>query len=82
MPPPSAERRKQLVGQVKKMAEDAKVAIRNERRDANKHLDRLSSEISEDDLKRAKSRIDDLTKSSTDKVEDLSSRKTTEIEEI
>jgi len=82
VPPPSAERRKQLVGQVKKMAEDAKVAIRNERRDANKHLDRLASEISEDDLKRSKARIDDLTKSSTDQVDGLASRKTAEIEEV
>ncbi len=50
VPPPSAERRKQLMTQVKKMAEDARVAIRNERRDANKHLDQLVKDktISED----------------------------------
>ena len=41
VPAPSTQRRQQLVGQVKKMTEDAKVTIRNERRDANKHIDQL-----------------------------------------
>ena len=39
VPPPSAERRSHLSAQVKKLAEDAKVALRNERRDANKKID-------------------------------------------
>jgi ribosome recycling factor len=38
LPPPSSERRKQLAMQVRKMAEDCRVTIRNERRDANKSL--------------------------------------------
>src|SRR5688500_1907144 len=52
VPAPSAERRQQLVGQVKKMGEDTKVAVRNERRDAIKHVEMLvkdkSARLSED----------------------------------
>ena len=40
VPSPTSERRKQLVAQVKKIGEDQKVAIRNERRDAIKAMDR------------------------------------------
>lgn len=86
VPSPSAERRKQLATQVRKLAEDAKVAIRNERRDANKHVDRLGADksagVSEDDAKRAKTRIDEMTKSSTDRVDEMASKKIAEIEEI
>src|SRR5688572_416231 len=66
VPAPSAERRQQLVGQVKKMAEDTKVAIRNERRDANKHIDTLvkdkAARISEDQGKNAKAQVEEMTK--------------------
>ena len=43
----------QLVGQVKKLGEDSKVAIRNERRDANKSLDSAQSDqkLSDDEIK-------------------------------
>ena len=58
VPPPSTERRKQLTAQVKKMAEDTRVAVRNERRDANRHIDQLvkdkTSHVSEDNAKDAK----------------------------
>lgn len=86
VPPPSAERRKQLVSQVKKTAEDTKVAIRNERRDANKHVEALVGDkrnpISDDDADRAKSEIDDLTKKHTSKVDELVAKKVAEVEEI
>lgn len=86
VPSPSADRRKQLATQVRKLAEESKVAVRNERRDANKLIDRLAADkqsgVSEDDAKRAKARIDDLTKGSTERIEDLSQRKVAEIEEI
>ena len=39
VPPLSTERRKQLVGRLKELAEEARVAIRNIRRDGNKHAD-------------------------------------------
>ncbi|MHC4989429.1 MAG: ribosome recycling factor [Planctomycetota bacterium] len=86
VPAPSAERRKQLVAQVKKMAEDARVSIRNERRDGNKHIDQLvkdkSSHISEDEGKIAKENIEDLTKSNIEKVDQACGKKVTEVEEI
>lgn len=85
LPPPSAERRKQLAGQVKKLAEDSKVAIRNERRDAVKQVDSMikdkSNSFSEDHGKISKSNIDDLTKDVTKRIEDITSQKTTEIED-
>lgn len=57
------ERRKDLVKDVKKKAENAKVAIRNVRRDANDSLKKLNkaNEISEDDLKRLEDECQKLT---------------------
>ncbi len=84
LPPPSAERRKQLVTQVKKLGEDTKVSIRNERRDCVKQVDTMvkdkTSSFSEDDGKISKSNIEDLTKDMISRIDDLSSRKTSEIE--
>ena len=62
-PAPTEERRKELVKEVSKMAEEAKVAVRNVRRDA---LDKFktqkkNSEITEDDLKNLVKNIDDIT---------------------
>ena len=86
IPAPSAERRKQLTTQVKKMAEESKVAIRNERRDAIKTIDGLvkdkTNDVSEDAGKGAKSDVDDLTKSHTARIDEISTKKVNEIEEI
>lgn len=86
VPPPSSERRKQLVGQVRKLAEDARVAIRNERRDANKHIDALqkdkSNPVSEDQAKDSKAEIDELTKKHTGTIDTVCEKKVKEIEEI
>lgn len=84
VPAPSSERRQQLVGQVKKMAEEARIAIRNERRDANKQLDSIvkdkDNSISEDQGKGAKSGIDDMTKNHIKDIDDLCNRKIKEVE--
>lgn len=66
IPPVTEERRKELTKTVKKMGEEAKVAIRNMRRDANDALKKLEKdhEITEDDLKKA---LDDIQKT-TDKI--------------
>ena len=86
VPAPSSDRRKQLVSQVKKMAEEQKVAIRNERRDANKHIDMLKDDkkhaISDDQADAAKEDIDELTKKYTTKIEELATKKVAEVEEI
>ena len=86
VPSPSTERRKQLVGQVKKMAEDARVAIRNERRDANKHADQLvkdkTSPVSEDQGKDAKDDVEKLTKKHIEQIDATCSKKVSEIEVV
>ena len=77
----SEERRKQLAVRVKDMAEEARVAVRNIRRDANKHLDMLkkSSAIGEDDCEGAKEEIQDLTKKYEEQVDELLEKKTADI---
>jgi len=86
VPSPSAERRKQLTTQVRKMGEDAKVAIRNERRDANKHLDQLlkdkSTHTSEDVVKNAKSDVEEMTKQHIATIDQACNRKVSEIEAV
>lgn len=64
VPPLSGERRKQLTGRIKELAEEARVAIRNVRRDANKHADQAEKDklISEDVRDQTKDRIQELTK--------------------
>lgn len=63
IPPLTEERRKDLVKVSRKYAEDAKVAVRNVRRDANEHLKKLEKDkaISEDDLKKATEEVQKLT---------------------
>ena len=85
VPAPSAERRKQLINQVKKMTEDGRVAIRNERRDANRHIDKLSkdksSHLSEDGAKDAKDGVEKLTKAHVEKIDQTCVKKVSEIEQ-
>jgi ribosome recycling factor len=86
IPAPSAERRAQLVSQIKKMAEESKVVIRNERRDAIKHIDALvkdkSNAISEDDGKHGKDEIENATKKHVSKIDEMCETKAKEIETI
>jgi ribosome recycling factor len=81
IPPLSGERRKQLVQQAKQSGEQAKVSIRNIRRDANKNLEKQEKdgEITEDDLDTTKKRIDDITREFSDKVDSLVAHKSDEI---
>ena len=85
VPAPSADRRKQLVSQVRKMAEEARVAIRNERRDANKQIDGLvkdkSNAVSEDAGKASKEQIEDLTRKHIERIDATCNKKVGEIEE-
>jgi ribosome recycling factor len=85
VPAPSAERRQQLVNQVKKMAEEARVAIRNERRDAIKHIEQLvkdkSNPVSEDQGADAKSDVEEYTKKHIKAIDEHLEKKSAEIEE-
>lgn len=84
IPPLTEERRKQLVKVVKKRAEDAKVAVRNIRRDSNEELKHLEKEkhISEDDVKRSHDDIQKLTDSYIAKVDEILRHKEQEIMEV
>ena len=83
IPPLSTERRKQLVSRVKELAEEARVAIRNIRRDANKHADQAEKEkiLSEDLRDQTKDQIQELTKQHEGKVNQMASTKEKEVME-
>ena len=84
VPPLSVEQRKKLSGRVKDLAEEARVAIRNIRRDANKQADQEQSDkiLTEDDVSTCKEDIQSLTKKFEAKVNDLAEKKTAEIMEV
>ena len=84
IPPLTEERRKEMVKQVKRMAEDSKIVIRNARRDANEALKKLEKEkeISEDDLKRAEKEIQDLTDNYVQKTDETVAHKEKEVMEV
>jgi ribosome recycling factor len=84
IPPLNEERRKELVKLVKKFGEDAKIAIRNVRRDANDHLKREEKEkkISEDQLKDAEDNTQKLTDEHTKMIDDILKHKEQEIMEV
>ncbi|MDP6634814.1 MAG: ribosome recycling factor [Phycisphaerae bacterium] len=83
VPPLSIERRQQLIAQLKKMAEACRVTIRNARRDGNKTADKeqKDSTLTEDECKKCKNSIQDLTKKFEGMVNDALAAKTVEIQE-
>ncbi len=83
-PPLTEERRKELVKLCKHYSEEAKVAVRNIRRDANAKLERAqkASEISEDDQRRAETEIQKLTDNHIKDIDEALKRKESEIMEV
>ncbi|TWT52219.1 Ribosome-recycling factor [Thalassoglobus neptunius] len=81
VPALSTERRRELVQRVGKFAEDARVSIRNIRRDANKHVEQAEKDktISEDQMKSAKDEIQELTKKFEGVVNDQAKHKEEEV---
>jgi ribosome recycling factor len=81
VPPLSEERRRQLVNQAKQNGEQAKITVRNLRRDANKLLEKQEKDsiITEDELEKQKKKIDDITKLYIDKVDEIIKLKSEEI---
>ena len=75
------DRRKELVKQVKKYAEDAKVAMRNIRRDGMDYVKKLkkASEITEDDQKKAEKDLQDLLDKMIKKADDATALKEKEL---
>lgn len=86
LPSLTGDRRKQLVAHCKKVGEDTKVALRNARRDANKHADQLKADpkahVPEDEIERLKTEIQDLLKKYEKESDDLVASKSKEIETI
>ncbi len=77
----SGERRQQLTQEIKRMAEAQKVAVRNTRRDANKHVDALEKEhqLSKDQAADTKDEIQKLTKQFEAKIDEQSAAKQKEV---
>jgi len=84
VPPLSEERRKQLVHQVKEMTEEAKIALRNIRRDAIHHIDteEKAKKLGEDAARTSRDDATDLVHKYEKQVGDVLDHKTEEIMEV
>lgn len=84
LPALTEDRRKELVKGLKRQAEEAKVAIRNIRRDAIEGTKKLEKDkkIAEDDLKRAEKEIQDVTNSVVAKIDEVFGHKEKEVMEV
>jgi ribosome recycling factor len=83
VPPMSGDQRHKMATRIKKMAEEAKVSLRNVRRDANKNFDAAekAKEMTEDERDSGKEEVQKLLKKSEDLVEQMADKKTKEIME-
>jgi ribosome recycling factor len=84
IPQLTEERRKELVKVVRHMAEEGRVAVRNVRRDAIKHLEELvkSGSVGDDEERAAEGRVQKLTDEHVARIDDLLKRKEAEIMEV
>ncbi|QEG34355.1 ribosome recycling factor [Bythopirellula goksoeyrii] len=81
IPALSGEVRRSMVSRIKDLTEESKVAIRNVRRDGNKHADQAEKDktMSEDDRDSLKKEIQDLTKTYEDQANDIAKAKEAEV---
>lgn len=81
VPPPTEERRKELVKMVGKLAEECRVALRSSRRDAMEALKKgeKDKKITEDDHKRAQTKVQEVTDAFVKKVDQLVETKSKEL---
>src|SRR5205823_470526 len=84
IPQLTEERRKELVKVVRTMAEEGRVAVRNVRRDAIKHLEELvkNGTVGDDDERAAEGRVQKVTDEHVARIDDLLKRKEAEIMEV
>lgn len=84
LPPLNEERRKELVKQVKSISENAKVAVRNSRRDANQQLKDLTKkkEITEDDERKGQDKVQKLTDNFISSIDKVLSEKEEELMQL
>jgi ribosome recycling factor len=81
-PPLTEERRDELVKVVRHMAEEGRIAVRNIRRHAKSDIEALHGEISDDDIRRAESELQDVTDRHTDRIDTLLEHKEAELREV
>jgi ribosome recycling factor len=83
-PPLTEDRRKEMVKQVKRLGEEAKIAVRNVRREGNDTLKKLEKDkdITEDDLKRGEKEIQDVTDDYVARVDKVIAEKEKDLMEI
>lgn len=83
-PPLTEDRRKEIVKEIAKMGEDAKVAVRSVRREAMEKLKTMKkkSEITEDDQKNGEKKIQDITDKNIKTIDSLTEKKQKQIMEI
>ncbi|MCP4752047.1 MAG: ribosome recycling factor [Proteobacteria bacterium] len=84
IPPLTEERRKEMVKQIKKLGENAKIPIRNVRREGNEKLKKMekSKEISQDEQKQHMAKIQTLTDGHVETVDELIGAKEKELMEV
>ncbi len=84
VPQLTEERRKDIIKILKKVTEESKVAIRNERRDANEQLKKMEKDgdLTEDDLKVAEQQVQKLTDKYIEEIEKIRKHKEEEIMEV
>jgi ribosome recycling factor len=84
IPPLNEERRKEYVKLVRHKAEEARVAIRNVRRDEIHRVDQMQKQgdIPEDESKRAHARLQKITETQVERVDALAARKESEVMEV
>ena len=84
VPQLTEERRKELVKVVRHMAEEGRVAVRNVRRDAIKHLEELvrNGDVGDDEERAAETRVQKVTDDHVTRIDELLKRKEAEIMEV
>ncbi|MCL1630855.1 ribosome recycling factor [Sporolactobacillus sp. CPB3-1] len=84
IPPLTEERRAELVKMVRKMAEEAKVAVRNVRRDTNDQIKKMAknNELTKDDVREAEDNVQKLTDSTVKNIDRIASEKEKEMMDI
>ena len=82
LPELTAERRNELAKNVRSLAEEAKIAIRNIRQDAMNNLKKLNDEVAEDEVKKFQGDIQKLTDDFVVNINDISKSKENEILQI
>ncbi len=81
-PPLTEDRRKELIRVVRHMAEEGRIAVRNIRRHIKDGLESLEGDVSEDDIRRAEERLQEITNHHTARIDELLEHKEQELLEV